>query len=34
MVDSGEKITPVVFKGDYLNITHPGDIERAEGLLR
>lgn len=33
MIDSGEKITPVVFKGDYLNITYPGDIEKAEALL-
>jgi len=34
MVDSGEKITPVFFKGEYLNTTYPEDIEKAEKLLR
>jgi len=33
MINAGEKITPVVFKGEYLNITYPGDIEKAERLL-
>ena len=33
MIDSGEKITPVFFKGEYLNITYPEDIKKAEDLL-
>lgn len=33
MVNLGEKITPVLFKGDYLNVTYPEDIKRAEEML-
>jgi len=33
MIDSGEEITPVVFKGQYLNVTYAEDIEKAERLL-
>jgi len=33
MIDSGEEITPVVFKGRYLNITYWDDIAKAEELL-
>lgn len=34
MINSEEKIAPVIFRGDYLNVTHPEDIQRAEELLR
>lgn len=33
MIDSGEKIVPVFFKGDYLNITYPEDLKTAEKIL-
>ncbi len=33
MVASGERISPVFFKGNYLNVTYPEDIARAEELL-
>lgn len=33
MVNAGEKISPVCFNGDYLNITYPEDLKRAEKLL-
>lgn len=33
MINSGEKITPVLFKGEYLNVTYPEDIKKAEKLL-
>lgn len=29
MIDHGEKISPVFFEGNYLNITHPEDLIRA-----
>jgi dTDP-glucose pyrophosphorylase len=34
MIDSHERITPVFFNGEYLNITFPKDITIAEELLR
>lgn len=33
MIDVGEKITPVFFRGRYLNITYPEDLKRAEEIL-
>jgi dTDP-glucose pyrophosphorylase len=33
MIDAGEKISPVLFKGKYLNITYPQDLKRAEAIL-
>lgn len=33
MINSEEKITPIFFMGDYLNITFPEDIKRAEEIL-
>lgn len=33
MIDSGEPITPVVFKGRYLNVTYWDDVAKAEELL-
>ena len=33
MIDSGEKISPVNFKGQYINIGGPEDIEKAEKIL-
>lgn len=33
MIDSGEKIAPVLFQGSYLNITYPEDLVKAESLL-
>jgi hypothetical protein len=33
MIDSGEQISPVWFDGEYINITFPDDVERAERLL-
>ena len=33
MINAGEKIMPVFFHGDYLNITYPKDLEKAEKIL-
>lgn len=33
MIDSGEKVSPFFFNGEYLNITYPEDIQKAEELL-
>jgi len=34
MIDSKEKITPIFFRGDYLNVTYPEDIQKAEEMLK
>jgi len=34
MVDEGEKIVPVWFRGDYINITTPDDVKKAERIFR
>ena len=34
MIDSGEKMTPVFFRGNYLNVTYPEDLVKAERLLK
>jgi len=34
MIDSQEKIHPIFFKGHYLNITYPNDIEKAKEILK
>lgn len=34
MIDAGEKISPIFFKGDYLNITDTEDLKRAEDILK
>lgn len=34
MIDAGEKISPIFFKGDYLNITYTEDLKKAEEILR
>ena len=34
MIDNGEKISPIFFKGDYLNITDTEDLKRAEDILK
>lgn len=33
MIDGGEKIKPALFRGDYLNITYPEDLQKAETIL-
>ena len=33
MIDSREKITPVFFRGNYLNVNYPEDLVKAERLL-
>jgi len=33
MIDEGEKIAPVFFKGKYINVTYPEDLEKAEEIL-
>lgn len=33
MIDAGEKITPVWFEGNYINITYEEDIRKAERLV-
>jgi len=33
MINSKERITPIFFKGDYLNITHLKDLQKAEKIL-
>ena len=34
MIDGGEKISPVWFGGEYINITYPQDIKKAEEILK
>lgn len=34
MINSGEKISPIFFNGEYLNVTYPEDIQKAERILR
>lgn len=34
MIDAGEKISPIFFKGDYLNITYTEDLKKAREILR
>lgn len=34
MIDAGEKISPIFFKGDYLNITYTEDLKKAGEILR
>lgn len=33
MIDSGEKISPLFFDGNYINITYTDDLQRAEKFL-
>lgn len=33
MIEAGEKIRPLFFEGDYLNITYPKDLITAEKIL-
>jgi dTDP-glucose pyrophosphorylase len=33
MLIAGEKVSPVYFKGSYINVTYPEDIFRAEQLI-
>lgn len=33
MINSGEKLAPIFFIGDYLNVTYPEDIKKAEEIL-
>jgi len=33
MIDAGEKIKPIFFEGDYLNITYPSDLKNAEKII-
>ncbi len=33
MINKGEKIKPIFFKGDYLNITYPSDLKKAEKII-
>ena len=34
MITAEEKITPIWFKGKYINITYPEDIKKAEEILK
>lgn len=34
MINSGERVTPIFFKGEYLNITYLDDIQIAERILK
>jgi len=34
MIDGGEKILPVFFRGDYINITYPEDMLRAKEMMK
>lgn len=34
MINAGEKISPIFFKGNYLNITYTDDLKRAEEILK
>ncbi len=33
MINKGEKIKPVFFEGNYLNITYPNDLKKAEEII-
>lgn len=33
MIDANEKITPVYFNGDYINITFPKDLKKAREII-
>ncbi len=33
MIDGGEEVSAVFFKGDYLNITYPDDLKKAGEIL-
>lgn len=33
MIDAGERIAPVWFKGKYINVTYPEDIRKAEEVF-
>lgn len=33
IINDGKKISPVMFEGDYLNVTYPQDLKRAQSLL-
>jgi len=33
MINAGEKISPVMIKGNYLNVTFPEDLQRAESYF-
>ena len=33
MIDNGEEITPIYFKGNYINVGSPKDLEKAEKIL-
>lgn len=34
MINSGEEIDPIYFKGKYINVSSPEDLEKAEEVLR
>ncbi len=34
MIEAGEKIKPIFFEGDYLNVTYPDDLALAEEMLK
>ncbi len=34
MIDAGERISPIWFTGDYLNVGSPEDLKRAEDMLK
>ncbi|MBW2965735.1 hypothetical protein KY342_01375 [Candidatus Woesearchaeota archaeon] len=33
MIDGGERIRPVFFNGDYINVTYEGDLEKAKNIF-
>ncbi|KYK34419.1 MAG: hypothetical protein AYK22_05410 [Thermoplasmatales archaeon SG8-52-3] len=33
MIENGEKINPIFFKGSYINITYPSDLKKAEKIV-
>ena len=33
MIDGGEKVSPVFFEGDYINVTYPEDVKKAEAII-
>jgi len=34
MIDAGEEISPIWFDGEYINITYPEDIKKAETIFK
>lgn len=34
MIEAGESVSPIMFNGEYINVTYTKDIERVENMLK